>query len=330
MYLVEAKTLAVRVSKIRDEAIDIKSFALVSVDGKPLPAFIAGSHIDVHAADGIVRQYSLCNGPAGDAASGLPDHYLIAVKKEAASRGGSLAMHERIKEGDVLQISAPRNNFELRPEAKRHVLIGGGIGITPLLSMARHLLASGAEFEINYFSRSITHTAFHERLSAPEFKGKVAFHYAIEPDAIKTYLRNLLWERPQDGHLYLCGPGPFMDTVQDVAAATWPPQSVHLEYFAADPSALSGPQDAFEVTLARTGGTYTIPEGETIVQVLARNGIQIDVSCEQGVCGTCLTGVLEGTPDHKDVYLDDEERKACDKIMPCVSRSLSPKLVLDI
>ena len=140
MYLVEAKTLAVRVSKIRDEAIDIKSFALVSVDGKPLPAFIAGSHIDVHAADGIVRQYSLCNGPAGDAASGLPDHYLIAVKKEAASRGGSLAMHERIKEGDVLQISAPRNNFELRPEAKRHVLIGGGIGITPLITMAAEMV----------------------------------------------------------------------------------------------------------------------------------------------------------------------------------------------
>jgi vanillate O-demethylase ferredoxin subunit len=324
----ESKTLAVRVRKISDEAIDIKSFELVSVDGKPLPAFIPGSHIDVHVAGGVTRQYSLCNGPA--AVPDAPDHYLIAVKKEAASRGGSRAMHEQVKEGDVLQISAPRNNFELTPEAGRHVLVGGGIGITPLLSMARHLLASGADFEINYFSRSIKHTAFHALLSAPEFKGKVAFHYAIEPTQIKAYLRNLLWERPKDGHLYLCGPGPFMDTVQDTAAATWPPQTIHLEYFAADPSALAGPQDAFEVTLARSGGTYTIPEGETIVEVLARNGIQIDVSCEQGVCGTCLTGVLEGTPDHKDVYLDDAERKACDKMTPCVSRSLSPRLVLDL
>jgi vanillate O-demethylase ferredoxin subunit len=328
MYQVEAKRLAVRVSKIRDEAIDIKSFDLAGIDGQPLPAFIPGSHIDVHVGGGIVRQYSLCNGPA--AGQGAPDHYLIAVKKEAASRGGSLAMHQQVKEGDVLQISTPRNNFELRQEAGKHVLVGGGIGITPLLSMARHLLASGADFEIHYFSRSVRHTAFHALLSAPEFKGRAAFHYAIEPDSIKAYLRNLLRERPQDGHLYLCGPGPFMDAVQDAAAATWPPQVVHLEYFAADPAVLSGPQAAFEVVLAYSGGTYTIPEGETIVEVLARNGIQIDVSCEQGVCGTCLTGVLEGTPDHKDMYLDDEERKACNKMTPCVSRSLSPKLVLDL
>ena len=320
----DSKTLTVQVRNIQDEAIDIKSFELVSADGAPLPAFVAGSHIDVFIGEGLIRQYSLCNGP-GPTAS-----YLIAVKNEAASRGGSRAMHERIKIGDVLQISAPRNNFALTSAAKRHVLVGGGIGITPLLSMARHLLAEGADFEINYFSRSIKHTAFHALLSSPEFSGKVAFHYAIEPGAIKAYLRNLLWERPADAHLYLCGPGPFMDQVQDTAAATWPPQAIHLEYFAADPAALAGPQDAFEVTLARSGGTYTIPEGRSIVEVLAKHGIQIDVSCEQGVCGTCLTGVLEGTPDHKDVYLDDAEKKACDKMTPCVSRSLSPKLVLDL
>ncbi len=320
----ESKTLLVHVNKIEDEAIDIKSFELVSADGKLLPSFIPGSHIDVHIADGIIRQYSLCNGP------GNTQSYLIAVKKEAASRGGSRAMHEQIKVGDTLLIGMPRNNFSLIQEAKRHVLLGGGIGITPLLSMARHLLAAGADFEMNYFSRSIKHTAFHEVLSSPEFKGKVVFHYALEPDAVRAYLRKLLWSRPEGAHLYLCGPRFFMDQVEATAAATWPPHAVHLEYFVADPMSLAGPQDAFEVTLARSGGTYVIPEGQSIVDVLAQHGVRIEVSCEQGVCGTCLTGVLSGTPDHRDVFLSNEEKVRGDVILPCVSRCKSPKLVLDL
>lgn len=320
----ESKTLLVQVNKIEDEAIDIKSFVLVSADGKQLPSFIPGSHIDVHIAEGIIRQYSLCNSP-DNARS-----YVIAVKKEAASRGGSRAMHEKIKVGDTLLIGMPRNNFSLIPEAKRHLLLGGGIGITPLLSMARHLLATGADFELQYFSRSVKHTAFHEIFSSPEFKGKVVFHYALEADAVRAYLRKLLWSRPEGAHLYLCGPGSFMDQVEATAAATWPPQTVHLEYFAADPMALAGPRDAFEVNLARTGGTYVIPEGQSIVDVLAQHGVQITVSCEQGVCGTCLTGVLSGTPDHRDVFLSQEEKARGDVILPCVSRCKSPKLILDL
>jgi vanillate O-demethylase ferredoxin subunit len=222
-----------------------------------LPAFSAGSHIDVHIAPGLVRQYSLCNDPAE------VGRYQIAVKREPASRGGSQAMHEQVREGDLLAISAPRNNFALSPAAKHHLLIAGGIGITPLLSMTRQLLPSGAEFSLVYFSRSVAHTAFHELLSAPEFRGRISFHYALEPEQVRAYLRKLLWSRPPDGHLYLCGPRPFMDLVETTAAPTWPPDAVHLEYFSADPASLAGPKGGFVVRLARHGGEFEIAEGRT-------------------------------------------------------------------
>jgi vanillate monooxygenase ferredoxin subunit len=314
--------LTVRVKRIRQEALDIKSFELEAADGRTLPAFTPGSHIDVHLAAGMVRQYSLCGGPAPS--------YQIAVKKEPDSRGGSLAMHERVKQGDALQISIPRNNFALVPDANYHLLLAGGIGVTPILSMARHLLASGASFELQYFSRSIQYTAFHELLSSPEFKGRVVFHYALEPDAVRAYLRKLLWRRPPGAHLYLCGPRPFMDLVETTAAPTWAPEAVHLEYFAADPASLAGPRERFKVRLARSGGEYAIAPEQSIVQALAEHGVHIETSCEQGVCGTCLTGLLEGKPDHRDVFLTDEEKSAGDKIMPCVSRSRSELLVLDL
>lgn len=318
------KTLQVRVAKITALTPEIKSFELTGVDGDELPTFTPGSHIDVHIAAGLVRQYSLCNGPEDKSS------YFIAVKREPASRGGSQAMHERIRAGEIITISEPRNNFSLYREAKHHLLLAGGIGVTPLLGMARHLLAQGAAFELQYFTRSIEHTAFHDRLSCPEYRGKVTFHYALEPEGLRAYLRKLLWHRPKEGHLYLCGPRPYMDLVEETASHTWPPEAVHLEYFTADPASLAGPRDTFAVKLARSGGTYDIPEEQTIVQALAEHGITIETSCEQGVCGTCLTGLLEGVPDHRDVFLTETERQSCNKIMPCVSRAKSPVLVLDI
>ena len=316
--------LSVRVLRIRAEAQDVRSFELTSADGAPLPAFSAGSHIDVHIADGLVRQYSLCSDPAE------AGRYRIAVKREPVSRGGSQAMHERVREGDLLTISVPRNHFALSPAAKHHLLVAGGIGITPLLSMAQQLLPSGAAFSLVYFSRSIAHTAFHEYLSTPEFRGRVSFHYALEPEQVRAYLRKLLWSRPADGHLYLCGPRPFMDLVETTAAPTWPPEAVHLEYFSADPASLAGPKGSFLVRLARHGGEFEIAEGRTIIEVLAEHGIIVDTSCEQGVCGTCLTGVLEGEPDHRDVFLTDAEKLANDRMTVCVSRAKSPRLVLDL
>ena len=316
--------LQVRVARKKQEALDICSFELVPADGGTLPRFTAGSHIDVHTPAGLVRQYSLCTTPDADGA------YWIAVKKEPESRGGSKAMHETLEEGDTLHVSAPRNNFVLDETSEKTILIAGGIGITPILSMALRLEARGLPFELQYFSRSIAHTAFHEHLSQKKYADHVGFHYALEPESVRAYLRKYLWHRQAGAQLYLCGPRLFMDLVEQTAAITWPPESVHLEYFSADPASLAGPRDSFTVRLARTGGDYPIPADQSIVEALAAAGVSVPTSCEQGVCGTCLTGVLEGIPDHRDVFLTDEERAANDKMTPCVSRACSAVLVLDL
>lgn len=317
-------SLGVKVARKVLEAAEICSFELNRAGGGTLPPFSAGSHIDVHIGEGLVRQYSLCIAP------GDPSFYRIAVKHEPQSRGGSRAMHERVREGDLLQISAPRNNFALQEGGDHSVLIAGGIGITPLLSMALELDRQGRSFELQYFSRSIAHTAFHALLSQKKFSAKVGFHYALEPDAVRAYLRKHLWHHQEGAHLYLCGPRPFMDLVEQTAAITWAPEAVHLEYFTADPASLAGPRETFIVRLARSGRECAIPADRSIVQALRDNGVDVETSCEQGVCGTCLTGLLEGLPDHRDVFLTDEEREAGDKIMPCVSRARSDVLVLDL
>ncbi|MFO1310346.1 MAG: PDR/VanB family oxidoreductase [Burkholderiales bacterium] len=316
--------LTVRVARVHDEAIDVRSFELRAADGGSLPSYAPGSHVDVHVAPGIVRQYSLCGDPRES------DRYLIAVKREPASRGGSVAMHERVNEGTTLRIGAPRNNFALAAGASHHLLVAGGIGITPILAMARHLLAAGASFQLVYFSRSIAHTAFHGLLSGPGYAGRVTFHYALEPEQVRAYLRKLLWLRAEGAHLYLCGPKPFMDVVETIAAPTWPPDAVHVEHFAADPASLAGPRESFVVKLARHGGEFTIPEGRSIIEVLAEHGVAVETSCEQGVCGTCVTGVLEGEPDHRDIFFTEAEKRANDRMTVCVSRAKSARLVLDL
>ncbi len=320
----ESSVLKAKVIATRDEAIDIKSFDLVSASGESLPPFTPGSHIDVHLAPGPVRQYSLCNGP-NDTSS-----YRIAVKRQPDSRGGSATMHGAVAVGESIDISEPRNNFALKTHPGPALLVAGGIGITPILSMALHLVRTGRDFSLHYFTRSIAHTAFHDVLSQKRFLDKVAFHHAIEPDAIRAFLRKLLWHRAGNAELYLCDPRPFMDLVESTAAATWPPQAVHLENFSADSAALAGPRDTFTIRLARTGGDHAVAADRSIVQVLRAAGVAVETSCEQGVCGTCLTSVLSGTPDHRDVFLTDEERDAADKIMCCVSRAKSEMLELDI
>ena len=271
-----------------------------------------------------MRQYSLCSSNAATS------HYRIAVKQEPGSRGGSRAMHERVRRGDRLAIAGPRNNFAMAPDAGHSILIAGGIGITPLLCMALDLHARGRSFELQYFSRSLAHTAFHATLSHPGFANQVGFHYALDPDAVRAYMRKHLWHRQEGAHLYLCGPRPFMDLVEQTAAVTWPPESVHLEYFQADPAALAGPRETFLVKLARSGRQCVVPPDKSIVRALEEVGVYVETSCEQGVCGTCLTGVLDGVPDHRDVFLTDEEKAANDRMLVCVGRARSDVLVLDL
>jgi ferredoxin-NADP reductase len=321
----QPKTLDVRIRRIVDEAVDVKCYEMVDAAGAALPAFTAGAHVMVHLGQGVARPYSLCNDPA------QTDRYLIAVKRAAESRGGSRAMHERVKEGDILRISTPRNHFQLARDVRHHLLVASGIGITPLLAMVHHLASNGASFELHYFSRSIEHAAFHRELSEPKLRGKVSFHHALEPGRLYETLQRILARRVDGAHLYLCGSTRFMTLAKEVAAARWPGDSIHTEYFGVHPMAFADERKAFEITLARSGGTYCVPASKSIIDVLREHALcNIETSCEQGVCGTCLTGVLDGVADHRDAYLSDEERSAGRQMLLCVSRAKSERLVLDL
>jgi vanillate O-demethylase ferredoxin subunit len=315
--------LSVKVVKKTTEAEDIVSFELASVDGQPLPAFSAGSHIDVQIRDGLVRQYSLCNDPCEQ------HRYLIGVLRDPNSRGGSIAVHDEVNEGSTLQISEPKNHFALA-QAKRTLLFAGGIGVTPILCMAERLAQIDADFEMHYCTRSLERTAFHQRIGTSSFADNVHFHFDAGPAEQKLDLATLIAQPDADTHLYVCGPGGFIDHVVNTAKRLgWSSEQVHLEYFGATVRETAG-DTAFDVKIASTGKVYSIPGGKTITHVLAEHDIHIPVSCEQGVCGTCITRVLDGTPDHRDLYFTDEEHEKNDQLTPCCSRAKSAMLVLDI
>lgn len=319
-----APTLQVRVARKAVEAQDIVTLELVATNGQALPAFSAGSHVDVQLPNGITRQYSLCNDPQET------HRYQIGVLRDAASRGGSAAVHDLVKEGDVLTISAPRNHFGLAHEAQKHLLLAGGIGVTPILCMAERLANTGADFAMHYATRAPERTAFRQRIAASAFASRVQFHYDNGDAMQKLDLQKLL-SQPQAGtHLYVCGPKGFMDAVLGTArAAGWPETQIHYEFFSAE-VAKSDSDASFEIKLASSGRIVMVSKDQTVVQALAAAGVDIMISCEQGVCGTCLTRVLEGVPDHKDSYLTPEEQAANDQFTPCCSRSKTQQLVLDL
>jgi len=316
--------LSVRVARKSIEAEDICSLELVSADGTPLPAFAAGSHIDVQLPGGPTRQYSLCNDPAET------HRYLIAVLRDARSRGGSAAVHERVKVGDTLVISAPKNHFALAHDASSHLLLAGGIGVTPLLCMAERLAHAGADFEMHYCTRSPARTAFRQRIAAAPFASRVAFHFDDGEAAQKLDIAALLAAPRAGRHLYVCGPKGFMDAVLGSARAQgWPQAQIHYEFFGADAAPAAG-DGGFEVMLASSGRVIKVAPDRSVVQALAEAGVSVATSCEQGVCGTCLTRVIEGEPDHRDLYLTPQEQAANDQFLPCCSRAKSARLVLDL
>jgi vanillate O-demethylase ferredoxin subunit len=318
------ETYIVRVAAKTVEATDICTFELVSADNTPLPAFSAGSHVDVHVPGGITRQYSLCNDPAES------HRYLIGVLKDPATRGGSKAMHETVNERDVIQISAPKNHFPLAHEAKRSVLLAGGIGITPILCMAERLAIAGSDFEMHYCTRSEDRTAFKGRIRQSAFAPKVHFHFDDRDAQQKLDIAALL-ATPQPGtHLYVCGPKGFMDAVLNTARAKgWPESQLHYEFFSAE-VVKSDADGSFEVKLSSSGKVVVVPKDKTVVEALAAAGVEVQTSCEQGVCGTCLTRVLEGEPDHRDMYLTPGEHACNDQFTPCCSRAKTRVLVLDL
>jgi vanillate monooxygenase ferredoxin subunit len=315
--------LTVKVVAKKVEAEGICSFELAHAYGAALPAFSAGSHIDVQVPGGLTRQYSLCND------AGEQHRYRIAVLRDPASRGGSVGMHDAVNEGDVLRISEPKNHFPL-VHAQRTLLLAGGIGVTPLLSMAQRLASIDADFEMHYCARSAARTAFRGEIAASKFAGNVKYHFD-DGDATQKLDAASLLAQPADGtHLYVCGPTGFIDHVVNTAkAAGWKPENIHLEYFGAAAQDTSG-DGSFEVRIASSGQSYTVGKDQTVVQALATHGVEIMVSCEQGVCGTCITRVLEGECDHRDLYFTDEEKAKNDQFTPCCSRAKSPVLVLDL
>jgi vanillate O-demethylase ferredoxin subunit len=234
-----------------------------------------------------------------------------------------------VKEGDVLRISTPKNHFPLVHAAARTLLVAGGIGVTPILCMAERLAMAGADFEMHYCTRSRERTAFHDRIANSAFAPRVRFHFDDGPQEQKLDIAALV-ATPQAGvHLYVCGPTGFMDAVLGAARARgWPEAQLHYEFFSSE--VVRTGEEAFEVKLASSGRIVTIPRDRTVAEALADAGVDVPTSCGQGVCGTCLTRVLEGVPDHKDLYLTPEEQAANDQFTPCCSRSKTPLLVLDL
>jgi vanillate O-demethylase ferredoxin subunit len=313
--------IPVFVKSIRHEAEGISSFELRPADGHSLPGFTAGAHITVDMAAGISRSYSLVNSQEET------HRYVIAVSRDRASRGGSRYMHDSVKVGDVLHVSAPRNNFPLFEGAARSVLIAGGIGITPLWNMARRLYSLGADWDLHYAARSRRAAAFvHDMASlGPEAMQRIHLHFDDEADERKIDLGEVL-DVPPDVHVYCCGPIPMLRAFE-AASASRPRSTVHTEYFLAPET--TAPTD-FVVRLAKNGAVITVPECSSILDELLRRGIDVPYSCREGTCGTCETRVLDGIPDHRDVVLSEDERRSNAKTMICCSRALSPELVLDL
>ncbi len=318
--------MQLRVRSITYEAAGINAYELVDPSGAALPPFTAGAHIDVHPPGNFIRQYSLCNDPRER------HRYVIGVLNVGGGRGGSKAMHEDVHAGDLLTVSIPRNNFPLVDNAKRHLLLAGGIGVTPIMAMVETLTARGADFNVLYCSRSPDVTAFRERLMPHAEAGRVAFHHD-EGDPLRCLdVVAVLREHEEGTHLYCCGPGGLMNAVK-AATAHWPAEAVHFEFFSVPVAAPSAPidrteaDDTFRIKLAASGAVFAVPHDKSIVDVLRENGIECETSCEAGICGTCRTRYVEGTPDHRDYVLSDEEHQ--EFVMICCARSHSKVLVLD-
>jgi ferredoxin-NADP reductase/nitrite reductase/ring-hydroxylating ferredoxin subunit len=313
-------TVTVVVKRKWQSADGVIGFELAARNGH-LPTFQPGAHIDVHLPNGMTRQYSITNGP-GDLLS-----YVIGVKAESASKGGSKVLVETVREGDLLAISEPRNNFPLRRDAIRTVLIAGGIGITPLLSMARFLDKSSLPYELHYFVRSGEQAAFRDQLEA--LHGKVIIHQGLPRNEIAATIATALGAWSMAQHVYVCGPSAMLESVRAAAAAQgWPDEAIHFEYFKNDK--VIDNSSSFEIELARSAMTLHVPAGKTILEIMREAGLTVPSSCEQGACGTCLTTVIEGEIDHQDVYLNNSEKASNACMMTCVSRAKSARLVLDI
>lgn len=306
------------VSDIVHETPTIVSIYLSLPDGTPIGHYTPGAHIDVEGPTAITRQYSLCGRPDGD------DAYMLAVKREDSSRGGSEALHT-LQVGDRLKISEPRNLINIAEDATHHILIAGGIGITPMHSMARYMDVRDISFELHYFASSEEEAAFLPILRE-KVPDKLHAHLGISREQQSNVLEELVRNAPEGSHVYLCGPQGFMEKVTDIVSTRFAEEEIHFENFHA---AEIDETDNTAFVVELEGEEYDVPADRSIVDVLNENGAGIDTSCEEGICGTCIMSVLAGTPDHRDNVLTKAEREANETMAVCVSRTRDPKLVLD-
>jgi vanillate O-demethylase ferredoxin subunit len=318
----DQKLIRVRVLDRKYEAERVVSVLLGPMPGNSLPAFEAGAHIDLHLADGIVRPYSLANDP------GEPDRYLLGILREEASRGGSAQIHDSVEVGTELTIGTPRNLFPLAEDAGYSLLLAGGIGITPLLSMAHRLDSMGKRFDLHVCSRAANRVPFTEALQRSRFAQSVHLHLDDGPKEQLVDLDSLLKGRASHSHVYICGPSGFINHARSIAEKNgWPSESIHVEHFDASPELTGG---AFRVVLASSGRELMVPANRTLADVLIEHGVPLSKLCDKGICGTCITAVREGIPDHRDLYQSDEQKAANTHITPCCSRSLTARLVLEL
>jgi vanillate O-demethylase ferredoxin subunit len=315
--------LDVTVTAIKEETTDIKSLILASPDSAELPAFDAGAHIDVMTGTGLRRSYSIASDPSD------LSNYLLGVLREPESRGGSDWIHDTLKVGDSLKITKPLNNFPLDETAQKHILIAGGIGITPILAMARSLAALDADFELHYCTRTPDGTAFRSEAEAIAGDDLTYHHDGGDPSqGIK--LDEVLGDQGADTHVYVCGPKPLIDAVR-AATGDWPEAEVHFELFAAVADQ-NWQNEAFDIYLSRRRMDLTVPADRSILEVVREAGVFADSSCEQGLCSTCQVRVISGEIEHRDQILSTEDQARGDSMMMCVSRGKpgGDKLVLDI
>ena len=313
-------TQSLVIARRREIATGIYLFELRAMTGAPLPPFAPGSHISVRLPDGSARKYSLANDPAQG------DYYEIAVKREVGGRGGSIDLVDRSSEGGMLECSAPRNDFALAERPTQFIFIAGGIGITPIMSMVRHLKSTGrARFRLYYCTRDAASTAFRDELLAPDYHGQVVLHHdGGDPDRALDIWPIL--ERPSPAHVYCCGPRPLLEAVRDMTGH-WSASAIHFESFV-DASAMHAVSDrAFRIRLAQSGITVDVGADQSILDAMRAAGLDVPSSCEAGTCGTCRTTLLAGDADHRDLVLAPDERER--SIMICVSRARSDELVLD-
>lgn len=314
----QGSTMKARIKKIEWEADGINSYFLTALDGQDMPAFEPGAHVDVQLKPGLTRSYSLVNDPKERR------YYEIAVHHAIDSRGGSRHIHEVWRVGEIVEISAPKNNFPMHEDAPHTVLIAGGIGVTPMLPMIARLEDLGKSWELHYVAATPERAAYVDRIAAFP-NAKIVFD-GIEGGA-KLDLAGLSESAPGDAHLYCCGPGGMLDAFVALNKGR-PSENVHIEYFSAETEIATDGGYALELT--RSGKTITVAEGETMLDALLTAGVDIGFACSEGVCGTCQVKVLDGVPDHRDHFLTDEEKAANTSVMVCCSGSCSSKLVLDI